>query len=144
MAAFNLWAPSHKQVGLLSVSLTRTTPLLLLLLPPLLHLSPRLVSSQTDSACPTLSTSTSTPPPLYPCGWSPPVVRIRVGRESQKRGAPLERTLLPRSPRDASTYRTGFLGSGSVSHLNKQCRRWRRVNGVKKKLSIRQSDTSTR
>lgn len=70
--------------------------------------------------------------------WSLPVVRIRVGRSIRKRGTPPERTRLPRSPSDNSTYRTGFFGFGSVSHLNKQSRRWRRVNGVKKKLSIRE------
>lgn len=86
----------------------------------------------------------STPPPSPVWWWSLPVVRIRVGRAIRKRGARLERTRLPTSPSDASTYRTGFLGFGSVSHLNKQSRRWRRVNGVKKKLSIRERVTSTR
>lgn len=50
----------------------------------------------------------------------------------------------PEPPAKASTYRTGFLSFGSVSHLNKQCRRWRRVNGVKKKLANRQREASTR
>lgn len=76
--------------------------------------------------------------------WSPPVVRFRIWRGSRKRGVPPERTRLPTTPRAASTYRTGFSGSGSISHLNKQCWRWRRVNGAKKKLSIRQRDTSAR
>lgn len=105
------------------------------------------VGCQTDSPChpPPQHRRHHRLPPAAPLRWwSLAVVRIRIRRGSWKHSPPLRRTPLPRTPREASTYRTGFLGFGSVSHLNKQCRRWRRVNGVKKKLSIRQRDTSTR
>lgn len=91
-----------------------------------------------DGASFPTSTSTSTPS-LLPLRRRRRRCSPRPGVDGAARSAALRPIELkyPEATATAPTYRTGFLGFGSVSHLNKQWRRWRRVNGVKKKLSTR-------